>query len=61
MTTINLTPTWTAAANIYITVLENGNDEGKEIAREEILKMGKLLDELINQVSKLSGENKPQQ
>ena len=42
--TIDLTPTWAAAASIYIEVLQNpeASEEGKKIAREEILRMAGL-------------------
>ena len=42
--TIDLTPTWAAAAAIYIEVLQNpeASEEGKKIAREEILRMAGL-------------------
>jgi len=42
--TIDLTPTWAGAASIYIEVLQNpeASEEGKKIAREEILRMAGL-------------------
>lgn len=43
--TIDCTPTWEAASQIYLAVLENGTEEGKEMAREEILRMARLLDQ----------------
>ncbi len=47
MKTIDLTPTWETAARIYIEVLENGEtEEGKQAARDEIMRMAKLLDDL---------------
>jgi hypothetical protein len=45
--TVDMTPTWAAAARIYIMALENGTGEGKQMAREEIERMGILLDSLI--------------
>lgn len=48
MKTIDLTPTWTAAAEIYIEVLENENAsfEGRKAAREEIMRMAAIADSM---------------
>ena len=45
-TNVDLTPTWEFAVKIYIEVLENANasDEGKQAAREELLKLAQLVD-----------------
>lgn len=42
---IDLTPTWTEIARLLLILLENGNEEGRDFARKEILWMGALLDE----------------
>ena len=43
--TVSLVPTW-KAAQIYIMCLENGSDENaKQGARNEIIRMAELLDE----------------
>lgn len=44
--TVNLTPTWKAAANIYIMALENGTDEGKKAGRAGIYEMAAHLDRI---------------
>ena len=48
MKTIEMTPTWESAVRIYISVLENGNAsfEGKKIAREDIISLAKIVDQL---------------
>jgi len=45
--TIDLTPTWEGVARIHIMLIENGTDEGKRDAREGIIEMGKLIDQLV--------------
>lgn len=44
METIDLTPSWVAAAKIILLVLENGTEEGKKQAREELFNMAKVAD-----------------
>jgi hypothetical protein len=53
MKTIDISPSWESAVRIYITVLENDNasDEGKQIAREDIIFLAKSIDQL-NKVKK---------
>lgn len=43
---IDMTPTWEVAARIYTMTMINGTDEGKREATEELVKMGKMVDEL---------------
>lgn len=50
--TINITPTWTTAAKIYLSVLLDGTPEGKKIAREEIMRMANLLDRFVADTEK---------
>lgn len=45
-TTIDMTPTWEQTARLLVFALENGTPEGKRMAREEIERMGILLDRL---------------
>lgn len=40
--TIDLTPTWQTALQIYLTVLESGTDEGKRLAKEGLNKMANV-------------------
>jgi len=46
--TIDMTPTWQSAVKIYMAVLENGKAsfEGKKVAREELLRLAKIVDRL---------------
>ena len=48
METIDMTPTWETAVKIYIAVLENNNAsaEGREMARKEIVRLAKTIDQL---------------
>ena len=43
---IDLTPTWEAATRIYIEVLEHGTEEGKQAAREELIRLAQQYDAL---------------
>lgn len=42
--TVDMTPTWEEAARMLLVVLENGSEEGKQMARKEVERMGILLD-----------------
>ena len=44
--TINLAPTWKAAAQIYIMAVENGTAEGKKAGRAGIMEMAEHLDRI---------------
>lgn len=44
MRTIDITPTWVAVLPILLAALENGTDEGKRIAREELQRMADAAD-----------------
>ena len=44
MQTIDLTPTWQQAMPLLIRVLENGTDQGKRAAREELMRLAKMVD-----------------
>ena len=46
MRTIDLTPSWEAAVRIYLMVLEDGEEKGKEMAREELLRLARQYDDL---------------
>ncbi len=41
---IDATPTWATAAQIIAAAIENGTDTGREAARAELSRMGKMLD-----------------
>jgi len=42
--TIDCTPTWEGILNWYLAVLEDGNREGKSIAKKELLRMAQAAD-----------------
>lgn len=44
--TIDMTPTWTETARMLTVLLEEGTEEGKRVAREEIHRMGEIIDAL---------------
>ncbi len=44
--TIDITPTWVAAVRIYMAVLEDGTEEGKIAAREDLTELGERMDRL---------------
>ena len=46
MKTIDITPSWETATRIYMMVLEDGTEEGKITAREELLRLARQYDEL---------------
>ena len=43
---IDITPTWETAVRIYMMVLEDGTEEGKVTAREELLRLARQYDAL---------------
>lgn len=45
--TIDMTPTWESAVKIFMAVLENENAsfEGKRVAREELVRLAKIVDD----------------
>jgi hypothetical protein len=47
MKTIDMTPTWEQATRIYMMVLEDGTEEGKVTAREELLRLARQYDALV--------------
>ena len=46
--TIDLTPTWSGIMPGIISILENGNEDGRKIAREELMNLAKQVDSLNN-------------
>lgn len=46
--TIDLTPTWAGIMPGIISILENGNEDGRKIAREELMNLAKQVDSLNN-------------
>jgi len=41
---IDMRMSWQQAARIYIAVLENGTEKGKQIARAELMKIARIAD-----------------
>lgn len=54
MRTIDITPTWETAVHIYLMVLEDGTDEGKEMARKELLRLARTYDALNTHVKEIA-------
>ncbi|MDO3558179.1 hypothetical protein [Ralstonia pseudosolanacearum] len=46
--TIKLTPTWASLLGVYLAVLEDGNAEGRRIAKEELARMAQAADQWNN-------------
>jgi hypothetical protein len=46
MKTIDITPSWETAVRIYMMVLEEGTEQGKITAREELLRLARQYDAL---------------
>jgi hypothetical protein len=42
--TIDMTPTWTGLMPAFFAVFENGTEEGKKIAREELMRLAAAVD-----------------
>lgn len=51
--TIDLTPSWKWAAQMYATALRDGTDKGQEMAYAEIVRMGQIIDDLQTELTKL--------
>jgi len=47
--TIDITPTWEGTMKQLIVLLEDGTFAGKKFAREEIIKAGQIIDNLIEE------------
>lgn len=46
--TVDMTPSWAEAARMIAVALEHASPEGKELARQELFRMGELLDAQLN-------------
>lgn len=51
--TIDMTPTWTAAAHVYCAALEAGTGKGQQMAREEIMRMARQYDAALDERKEL--------
>ena len=45
--TVDITPTWTSIMPAIIAVLEDGTEEGKKMAREELMELAKNADGIV--------------
>jgi hypothetical protein len=45
--TIDLTPTWSAMLRVLLTVIQDGNAEGRKLAIEELTNMAKVADQFV--------------
>ena len=52
VTKLNITPTWAAAMPLLILLLENGTDEGKQAAREELMRLARDVDKANEYLAK---------
>lgn len=50
-TTLSMIPTWEENAEILLRILESGDEKGREYARSEIRRMGKIIDALQSRTS----------
>jgi hypothetical protein len=48
---IDITPSWETAVNIYLLVLEEGTEQGKAQAREELLRLARNYDALVAEMA----------
>jgi hypothetical protein len=48
---IDITPSWETAVNIYLLVLEEGSEQGKAQAREELLRLARNYDALVAEMA----------
>lgn len=44
---ITAKPNWETSASLLIVLLESGDYEGKAYAKSEVMRMGKIIDELV--------------
>ena len=49
---IDMTPTWAGLMPAFFAVFENGTEEGKKIAREELMRLARALDAVNAKASK---------
>jgi hypothetical protein len=53
---IDLTPSWSGIMPALIAALENGNDEGRRLARAELMRLAHITDA---QNDRIKAENQP--
>lgn len=59
MSTVNLVPSWVVAMDILLTVLEDGTEDGKEMARDELREMAVKIDNLNEIRTRGAGSKRP--
>ena len=47
---IDMTPTWSAAAQMLALIITDGGDDGRADAANEVLRMGKIIDDLKHEI-----------
>lgn len=56
---VDMTPTWQESIAMLIAVLENGDAKGKKMARDELLRAGRVLDMLVAERGERSTSGMP--
>lgn len=46
---VNLTPTWEAMTRLYIALLEDGDADGRQTARDELYRMARIADAYVKE------------
>lgn len=54
--TIDCTPTWSGILKYYLVILEDGNAEGKKIAKKELARMAELADKYVALIKEKEGQ-----
>ena len=57
MKTIDLTPTWAEIMPALIAVLQNGTNEGQDMARAELMRLAAIADQLNRPAQKQLGHD----
>lgn len=57
--TIDITPTWQQAINIYLMALENGTEAGKKAAREGLRHMADVAQRYVDEQTKTFDPGNP--
>ncbi len=56
---IKLTPTWEAMTRLFIALLEDGDAEGRETARNELLRMARIADRYVAEHAPKEPDDQP--
>ena len=52
--TVDMTPTWSVAAQMIAHIMVKGTDEGREDIKSEVLRMGEIIDNQKQSIAELS-------